>query len=596
MKPTPKPVCRTLAAALALALALTAGCTIRPEPLSDDEHRARVAEDRKAIASEFVPVSAPLTLPEAIARALKYNYENRLALMESVLQDRQLSVANFAMLPRLAVNAGYSARDNDLASVSQDVYPERHPRENNYQTSNDRAHHFADLTFTWNLLDFGVGYYQARQQADRVLVARERRRKVVNNIVKEVTAAYWRAATAERLLPQVRPVLARAEQALRASRSIEQDQLQPLIPTLEYRRNLLQVVGQLRKLAADLEVSKAQLAGLINVPAGAPLPIAVPARSEALPGAMQASLEQLETVGLHYRPDLREEAYQARIDRLGDDAKRTLQTASVIGKEFSGAILSAVAVADERDALSSPRLAAALDALRAGEFVHETALYPEVEYAFKHPLTQEVAYRSQLGARRAQVHAAVARAIEQLHADKLDERAALLAYHWEQAGEALVAAQWYARSARVAGFDSPVEAVRHWEKVWEILAAAPPSDAGVTLRREAATQLLLFGWRLGMSGERVSEIFAAGNQLARAAGDVREQVCLHYSFALFHALDGDPRRGFPIFEAGVAMADATGEPELRSHGVIDAPLRAAVWDRGLRELVGPSALALAAAA
>lgn len=317
MKPTPKPVCRTLAAALALALALTAGCTIRPEPLSDDEHRARVAEDRKAIASEFVPVSAPLTLPEAIARALKYNYENRLALMESVLQDRQLSVANFAMLPRLAVNAGYSARDNDLASVSQDVYPERHPRENNYQTSNDRAHHFADLTFTWNLLDFGVGYYQARQQADRVLVARERRRKVVNNIVKEVTAAYWRAATAERLLPQVRPVLARAEQALRASRSIEQDQLQPLIPTLEYRRNLLQVVGQLRKLAADLEVSKAQLAGLINVPAGAPLPIAVPARSEALPGAMQASLEQLETVGLHYRPDLREEAYQARIDRLG---------------------------------------------------------------------------------------------------------------------------------------------------------------------------------------------------------------------------------------------------------------------------------------
>lgn len=317
MKPTPKPVCRTLAAALALALALTAGCTIRPEPLSDDEHRARVAEDRKAIASEFVPVSAPLTLPEAIARALKYNYENRLALMESVLQDRQLSVANFAMLPRLAVNAGYSARDNDLASFSQDVYPERHPRENNYQTSNDRAHHFADLTFTWNLLDFGVGYYQARQQADRVLVARERRRKVVNNIVKEVTAAYWRAATAERLLPQVRPVLARAEQALRASRSIEQDQLQPLIPTLEYRRNLLQVVGQLRKLAADLEVSKAQLAGLINVPAGAPLPIAVPSRSEALPGAMQASLEQLETVGLHYRPDLREEAYQARIDRLG---------------------------------------------------------------------------------------------------------------------------------------------------------------------------------------------------------------------------------------------------------------------------------------
>ena len=253
----------------------------------------------------------------------------------------------------------------------------------------------------------------------------------------------------------------------------------------------------------------------------------------------------------------------ARIDRLGDDAKRALQTASVIGKEFSGAILSAVAAADERDPLSSPRLAAALDALRAGEFVHETALYPEVEYAFKHPLTQEVAYRSQLGARRAQMHAAVARATEQLHTDKLDERSALLAYHWEQAGEALVAAQWYARAARVAGFDSPVEAVRHWEKVWEILQSAPSSEASVALRRQAASQLLLFSWRLGMSSARVDEIFATGKALAVAAGDVREQVCLHHSLICVHAVDGDPRRTRPIFEESVALADATGDPELR---------------------------------
>ncbi|MBI1816899.1 MAG: AAA family ATPase [Deltaproteobacteria bacterium] len=253
----------------------------------------------------------------------------------------------------------------------------------------------------------------------------------------------------------------------------------------------------------------------------------------------------------------------ARIDRLGDDEKRTLQTASVIGKEFSGAILAAVVAADEGGRLSSPRLAAALNTLRAGEFVYETALYPEVEYAFKHPLTQEVAYRSQLGARRAQVHAAVARATEQRHATKLDERAALLAYHWEQAGDALTASQWYARAARVAGFDSPVEAVRHWEKVWGILQSAPSFDAGVALRREATSQLLLFGWRLGMTSERVAEIFAEGKALAVAAGDVREQVRLHYSLGLIHALDGSPRRAIPIFEESVVLADATGDPELR---------------------------------
>src|SRR5207249_4756411 len=77
--------------------------------------------------------------------------------------------------------------------------------------------------------------------------------------------------------------------------------------------------------------------------------------------------------------------------------------------------------------LPPTELAAAVQSLMAAEFLYEEAPYPEVEYAFKHPLTQEVAYRSQLGERRARVHATLARAVEELHRDKLDERAGLLA-------------------------------------------------------------------------------------------------------------------------------------------------------------------------
>ncbi|MCH6560778.1 hypothetical protein IH799_10555, partial [candidate division KSB1 bacterium] len=60
------------------------------------------------------------------------------------------------------------------------------------------------------------------------------------------------------------------------------------------------------------------------------------------------------------------------------------------------------------------------------EYIYHRALYPEPEYAFKHPLTQEVADRSLLGERRAQLHASVAQAIEDVDAERLDERAALL--------------------------------------------------------------------------------------------------------------------------------------------------------------------------
>lgn len=127
-------------------------------------------------------------------------------------------------------------------------------------------------------------------------------------------------------------------------------------------------------------------------------------------------------------------------------------------------------------------------------------------------------------ARRAELHAAAARAIEQLHADKLDDRAALLAYHWEQAGEALTAAKWCARAGGVAELDSPADALRHWEKVRTLLAPIARSEESVELRLRAASQLLVFGFRQGMSSERVDEIFAEGKALAVSLGNVREQV------------------------------------------------------------------------
>jgi class 3 adenylate cyclase len=114
-----------------------------------------------------------------------------------------------------------------------------------------------------------------------------------------------------------------------------------------------------------------------------------------------------------------------RIDRLPAREKEVLGTAAVIGQAVPGLILRRVA------ALPETELAAAVAELVSREFFYETALYPEAEYAFKHPLTQEVAYRSQLGERRRAVHAAVARAIAGFHADRLDEHAALLAQHWK---------------------------------------------------------------------------------------------------------------------------------------------------------------------
>jgi tetratricopeptide (TPR) repeat protein len=112
-------------------------------------------------------------------------------------------------------------------------------------------------------------------------------------------------------------------------------------------------------------------------------------------------------------------------------------------------------------------------------------------------------------------------------------------------------------------FFQPLWVARHRLKVWDILKAAPSSEAGAALRRQAAPQLLLFGFRLGMASERVAEVFAEGKALAVAAGDVREQVSLHYALGLIYTADRHPRRGFAIFEEGIVLADRSGDPELR---------------------------------
>ena len=101
----------------------------------------------------------------------------------------------------------------------------------------------------------------------------------------------------------------------------------------------------------------------------------------------------------------------SRIDRLPEREKQVLQTAAVIGKTFGEALLGRVMASVT--AIDETALGAALSALAAAEFLYEAALYPQLEYSFKHPLTQEVAQRSQLRERRVRVHAAVAQALEE---------------------------------------------------------------------------------------------------------------------------------------------------------------------------------------
>src|SRR5262249_31536178 len=155
-------------------------------------------------------------------------------------------------------------------------------------------------------------------------------------------------------------------------------------------------------------------------------------------------------------------------DRLEERDKQALQTAAVIGREFSEVVLKRVADIPEG------ALSAALTKLTASEFIYEQALYPELEYTFKHALTQEVGYGSLLVERRHAIHERTAEAIEALFGTGLPEHYAELAHHYSHSRNIEKAIE-YSKFAgqRAVEHSANAEAIRHLTTALELLKSLP---------------------------------------------------------------------------------------------------------------------------
>ncbi len=168
----------------------------------------------------------------------------------------------------------------------------------------------------------------------------------------------------------------------------------------------------------------------------------------------------------------------ARMDRLSEDLKRTTQVASVIGRDFAYKVLKSVMELGEE-------LRGQLTNLVGLELLYEKTLYPELEYIFKHSLTQDVAYESLLKQRRQEIHGRIARAIEALYAEKLEPHYEILAHHWELSGNPEKAIAYLILAGEKSNRDSAVQSARIFLKsaldlsqVYQV-ALEPPIEARV---------------------------------------------------------------------------------------------------------------------
>lgn len=296
------------------AMMAVSGCSISsPNALKPDDILTQSRIDREAAQRDVEPITGPLTLDEAIARALKYNLDQRVLRMEEVIASGTLDVSRYDMLPKAVARAGYRYRNNDLISRSEDSVTGAPSLANPY-VSTDKEARTMDLDFTWSLLDFGLSYYNAKQNADRVLIAGEQRRKAVNILIRDVQSAFWRASSAQKLQRKVLRTINDGEAALHDARKVEKENLQPPLDSLRYQRQLLENLRLLEAINQDLSTAKLELATLINAPLTSDFAIKKISAQPRLK-IISMPIEQLEDVAIVRNPGLREQFYNTRIAR-----------------------------------------------------------------------------------------------------------------------------------------------------------------------------------------------------------------------------------------------------------------------------------------
>jgi class 3 adenylate cyclase/tetratricopeptide (TPR) repeat protein len=298
----------------------------------------------------------------------------------------------------------------------------------------------------------------------------------------------------------------------------------------------------------------------------------------------------------------------ARIDRLPAEEKQLLQTAAVIGTEVPLALLQAMAEGPEE------ALRLGLTHLQAAEFLYETRLFPDIEYTFKHALTQQVAYETLLQERRRALHARIVEALEALAGERVAEQVERLAHHalrgevWDkalaycqQAGGKTLARSAYREA--VGYFEQALSALPHLPEQRDTLEQAidlrlalrnalfPSGDFGRILaalreaealaaalddpRRLAQVSFFLsnYFYNMGAYDQAITTAQRALT-LATASGEVVLHALANRFLGQAYQAQGDYRRAIDCFRQTVASLDGA-----RCHERLGEPILPAVISR-----------------
>lgn len=297
-----------LSVAAIAAMALTS-CAVNPKIITQQERAARIQKDWQAMFKGQEAVKGPLNIYQSMARAVKYNLDIRVKSMEQAYAEADAKFAHASMLPSLVGSAGYTSRNNPY-SVKSPSDP------GTISTTEDRDQNEASLQFSWNALDFGISYIESKQKADLYLISQERKRKILQQVIRDTRYAYWRAWSAQKLLNQIRPFKNQIKYAISQSKRSSDEKVASPTETAYYRAELWQTFKEMSVLDAQLTKAQPELLAMINLKPNSKVVLNQPKLTNSpLPKGFPMNSSKLEMMALHNRPELREEDYRQRISK-----------------------------------------------------------------------------------------------------------------------------------------------------------------------------------------------------------------------------------------------------------------------------------------
>ena len=247
---------------------------------------------------------------QAINRAMDHNLDVRMAALEVLAAENQISLASLNAFPSLQLTGGIRGRSDEAASSSESILSGQQSLEPS--TSSEKIRRFHDLELRWNTLDLALAVIQLRDDTARAGIEASRFDKVRQTVIQDVTNAYLRALSSQNMQRRTEQLIQEAEKVLANSRKAAREGLVPQASSTALHDRLSSLLGQLYDIENEQALAMTELKSLLNLPLDAVLSLS----AEGLPnpdyiaGYDINDINELETLAIIHRPEL-EEARQS---------------------------------------------------------------------------------------------------------------------------------------------------------------------------------------------------------------------------------------------------------------------------------------------